>query len=120
MKIYSQEYKLAGSIDMIFINNDKTFTIYDWKRCKDITETSFGNKCSTTECISHLPDSNMWHYSLQTNIYKKILENDYDMTVSDMFLVCLHPSKSDYQVIKVPELNSEINDLFHLRKSQLL
>lgn len=119
MKVYNESLQLAGSIDMIFINPDNTYTIYDWKRCKDITKTSFGNKCSKTKCINHLPDSNFWHYSLQLNVYKKMLELGYDMKISEMYLVCLHPEKKNYEKIKVPDLPEEINNLFNLREKQI-
>tara|TARA_B110001450_G_C17668024_1_gene500586 strand:+ start:1402 stop:2268 length:867 start_codon:yes stop_codon:yes gene_type:complete len=120
MKIYNKELQLAGSIDMIFKNDDNTYSIYDWKRCKDITERSFGGKSSHTKCIEHIPDSNFWHYTLQLNTYKNILELDYDMMIKDMYLVCLHPNKSNYEVIKVPNLKTELDSLFNLRKSLLV
>ena len=79
--VYYEELKLSGSIDMIFENPDGTLQIYDWKRCKEIQhETNFG-KYATTPCISHLPDTNFWHYALQLNVYKTILEHKYGKQV---------------------------------------
>jgi len=120
-RIWNDDIKLAGSIDMIFEDrekNDGSLLIYDWKRCKNITKSSF-NKYSTTECISHIPDSNYWHYCLQLNIYKKILEDKYDKKISGMYLICLHPENknSNYERIKVVDLKDEINDLFEYHKS---
>jgi|NorSeaMetagenome_1021524.scaffolds.fasta_scaffold00331_3 hypothetical protein len=121
MKVYHDELKLAGSIDMIFEKDDGSgsLMIYDWKRCKDISKTSFGDKCSKTECIEHIPDSNFWHYTLQLNTYKKILEEKYDKNVSDLALICLHPNKKSYEVVKVPILENEITNLFNLRKDNI-
>jgi ATP-dependent exoDNAse (exonuclease V) beta subunit len=34
--VFYEEYKLSGSIDMVFENPDGTLQIYDWKRCKSI------------------------------------------------------------------------------------
>ena len=34
--IWDKDHKLAGSIDMIFENEDGTLSIYDWKRSKEI------------------------------------------------------------------------------------
>tara|TARA_Y100001935_G_C17222616_1_gene466094 strand:+ start:103 stop:870 length:768 start_codon:yes stop_codon:yes gene_type:complete len=118
--IYDKELKLAGSIDMVFKNEDGSISIYDWKRCKDIKKDNPWQSAKT-ECISHLPDSNYWHYSLQLNTYKAILESKYDIKVRDLYLVCLHPdNKSNtYEKIKVPILKKEIKSLFNLRKSQL-
>ncbi len=119
MKVYCQDLKLAGSIDMIFENDDGTLMIYDWKRCKEIKTTAFYNQTSTTECINHIPDCNFWQYSLQLNTYKGIIERDYGKVVSGMALVCFYPEMENYKVFKVPNLENEINELFALRKTQL-
>jgi hypothetical protein len=119
--VYYEELKLSGSIDMIFENPDGTLQIYDWKRCQEIKhETSF-NQYAVTSCISHLPDTNFWHYALQLNIYKLILESKYGKTVSDMYLVCLHPDNiyKTYERIKVPLLGKEINELVKVRVAEL-
>ena len=68
-----------------------------------------------------MPNSNFWHYSLQLNTYKAILEKNYDVTVKEMYLVCLHPENKNnsYQLFKVPDLQTEIQDLFNLRFEEL-
>lgn len=117
--IWHKELRFAGSIDMVYEKEDGTLMIYDWKRSKEIKKTSAFDKYSHTECINHLPDTNFWHYSLQLNTYKAILEAKYGKTVSDLYLVCLHPNNSSFQLIKVPDLKEEIKTLFELRKNQL-
>jgi hypothetical protein len=72
--IYDEDLKLAGSIDMVYENPDGSLMIYDWKRAKEISKTTGFKKYGKTECINHLPDTNFWHYSLQLNTYKAILE----------------------------------------------
>ena len=116
--IWDEALKLAGSIDMVFEDLDGSLLIYDWKRCKEIKK--FNNYDSAiTPCIEHLPDSNFWHYSLQLNTYKAIIEKNYGRTVSGLYLVCLHPNKDNYRRIKVPDLSEEISDLFKMREQQL-
>ena len=120
MMVYHEELRLSGSIDMIYEAPDGTLQIYDWKRCKEIKKTSpWGS--ALTECISHFPDTNYWHYTLQLNIYKLILEEKYGKTVTDLFIVCLHPNNKNksYQRIRVPILKDEIKDLVELRLNQL-
>lgn len=120
--IYDEDVKIAGSIDMVYLNkNDNTLNIYDWKRSKKITKESFGNKYSKTECINHIPDSNYFHYSLQLNIYKTILQNKYNVTIKDLYLVRLHPENKNnsFELIKVIDLSNEVNELFEYRKSLL-
>lgn len=122
--IFDEDVRLAGSIDMVFKasadeNDDDELYIYDWKRCKDIKKTSPFNEFSHTDCISHLPDTNYWHYALQLNTYKAILESKYNKKVTKLCLVCLHPNLSSYQLLTVPDLSNEIKELFALRKQQL-
>jgi hypothetical protein len=66
-----------------------------------------------TACIQHLPDTNFWHYSLQLNMYKMILETKYNKKVVGLFLVCLHPDNvyKKYDRIEVPFLEKEMKDL---------
>jgi|TARA_B100001094_G_C18192016_1_gene807942 ATP-dependent exoDNAse (exonuclease V) beta subunit len=112
--VYDKELKLAGSIDMLYENQDGTLDICDWKRCKEIKKHNPW-KSAKTDCINHLPDTNFWHYTLQLNTYKYLLEKNYGKTVKNMYLICLHPSKSSYIKYKVPYLPQEINDLMELR-----
>ena len=115
--VYYEEYKISGSIDMIFENPDGTLQIYDWKRCKEIEHESNFNKYALTPCISHLPDTKFWHYTLQLNTYRMILEQKYDKKVTDLYLVCLHPENvyKTYELIKVPFIDKEIADLMNYR-----
>ena len=118
--IWDDELKFAGSIDMTYINEDGTIDIYDWKRSVGIKkENRYQN--ALTKCIKHLPDSNYWHYCLQLNTYKALLEKNYGVKVRDMYLVCLHPNNenNNYQRIKVVNLQKEIKKLFRLREKML-
>lgn len=119
--IYHEDFKLSGSIDMIYENPDGTLQIYDWKRCKEIQhETNFG-KYALTTCISHLPDTNFWHYALQLNTYKMILEQKYGKKVTGLYLMCLHPDNvyKTYERIQVPFLDKEIDNLMKYRVEML-
>ena len=121
--VYDEDTKIAGSIDMIYRdlnnNNEEVLKIYDWKRSKEIKKTVPFMKYAQTECISHLPDTNFWHYSLQLNIYKAILEKNYGKKVSDLYLVCLHPDNKNHLLFKVPDLQDDVKALFEYRKEQL-
>lgn len=68
-----------------------------------------------------MPDSNFWHYALQLNTYKAIIERKYEKKVTDLFLVRLHPDaeEKNYELIKLPDLTKEINDLFEERKKEV-
>jgi hypothetical protein len=113
--VFNDDLKLAGSIDMVYENDDGTLMIYDWKRVQDITMVSAFNKYALTECISHFHDSNFWHYTLQLNTYKAILEAKYGKKVTELALVRLHPNSDNYELIRVPMITKEISNLFDER-----
>ena len=118
--IYDKELRMAGSIDMTFENEDGTIDIYDWKRSKEIKRTNPWES-SSTYCINFMPNSNFWHYSLQLNTYKAILEKNYGKKIRHMYLVRLHPNNPDatYVLYKVPNLDDSIKELFELRLKSL-
>ena len=117
-EVFHEELDLAGSIDMVFYNTktDK-LEIFDWKRSKEIKKGSYDNGFSP---LDHLPNSNFWHYSLQLNLYKYILEKKYDKTIGDLNLVILHPNHYTYRVINVPLLTNEIDSIVCQRQQKRL
>lgn len=112
--VYDSDNKLAGSIDMIFENENGNLEIYDWKRSKEVSKTNNWGKFSCHPQLEHLPDTNYWHYSLQLNIYKFILEKNYGKKVESMYLVVLHPDNKNgnYIRLKVSDLQKEIKNIF--------
>ena len=114
--VYDTELKFAGSIDMVYKmkeENDVDLIIYDWKRCKQIKDN---NQFETAyPPIGHVPNSNLWHYSLQLNIYKAILERNYGKNILEMYILWLHPSNKSYKTIKIPIMEKEINSIFSQR-----
>ena len=94
------------------------WTIEAALKAKNITRVNNFNKFALSPQICHLPDSNFWHYSLQLNTYKMILEEKYGKKISSLFLVRLHPDaeEKNYELIGLPDLTVEIRDLFSERK----
>jgi ATP-dependent exoDNAse (exonuclease V) beta subunit len=119
--VYNEDVKISGSIDMVYENPDGTLSIYDWKRSKNITRINNFNKFALPPQICHIPDSNFWHYALQLNTYKTILEEKYNKKIKDLFLVRLHPEaqEKNYELISLPDLSVEIKDLFLERKNNI-
>jgi hypothetical protein len=115
--VFHEEAQIAGSIDMVYshIIDDGSLMIYDWKRCREITKTNRAGKFATHPAIEHLPDTNFWHYALQLNIYKYILQTKYSKTITDLYLIVLHPDAQNYQRVKLPDLQTEVAELFEER-----
>jgi len=114
-EIYDEKYDLAGSIDMIFKNNDGTYSIYDWKRTKEIKMKNGYRKHGLHEMLNY-PDCNYIHYSLQLNIYKYMLETKYGLNIRDMYLVCCHPDYDKYKKIEVVDLQTEVQGILSKRE----
>ena len=115
--IYHEELKFAGSIDVSYIMPDGSLILGDWKRCKDIKKNNPWGKYAKTSMIDYIPDTNYWHYSLQLNMYRYILEEKYDKKVKKLFLICIHPDKDDYECITVPDMQNEIRSLLKISVS---
>lgn len=113
-QVFDEEYQLAGSIDMCFIDKNDEIMIIDWKRSKEIRkETDFSRKMKNP--ISHIEDTNYWHYALQLNLYKYILEKNYGKYISFMYVVKLHPNQIDFESFHIPDLTSELECLLNER-----
>lgn len=116
MLIYHEELRIAGSIDILFKNDDGTVSIYDWKRSNNLSSTSnCYNRYGLLPFMCHIPETKYWKYALQLNLYKFILESKYNFTVKDMFMVKMHPCEDNYVLFQIPDLSDEIEDLVEYR-----
>ena len=121
--IYHEEMKLCGSIDMVFKNRETgMYEIYDWKRVLQINDKPFyKDDMGLLPFLKETPNVNFWHYTMQLNIYKKVLESKYDMSISRMFLVVIHPENvfKTYFRLEVPDIQDKIHELFDYRYANL-
>jgi len=115
--IFDGDLDLAGQLDMLYKKDDGTYALYDWKRVKEIkTDNSYEKGLGK---LKHLPHCNYYHYSLQLNVYKRILEKRYDMKITEMILVVLHPDNDNYKLHEVFEMNMEIDYIFGHRHDEI-
>jgi CRISPR/Cas system-associated exonuclease Cas4 (RecB family) len=113
--VYYEELMISGSIDMVFRRkSDGKFVIYDWKRSKEIKSDNQYKKGLAP--LNHLPDTNYWHYTMQLNVYKWILETYYGLDVADLYLVILHPNQSSYQRMRLNIMTDEVEDMIECRR----
>jgi ATP-dependent exoDNAse (exonuclease V) beta subunit len=111
--VYDEVVKIAGSIDMVFEDGQGNIYIYDWKRTEELKEDNQYKKGVMP--LGHLPDTNYWHYCLQLNLYKYILEKNYDKKVKEMYLVCIHPKNETFIRKEVVGLEKDIELLMKIR-----
>lgn len=107
-RVFSPEMGLAGTIDYLTFDSNGNATIVDWKRSGKITERNPYRKGKGI--FSSFDDCNYNHYSIQLNIYKRILEtnyliNDYVPKVVEMKFVVFHPENDSYLEYKVPVID---------------
>ena len=117
LSVYSKSLNVAGQIDALFKQADGTFVIWDWKRSKFLR---YDSRSQMKEPLDHIPDANTWHYFIQLNIHRRILEEDYAVPVSAMYLGVFHPSRSQPLCVRVPFMDDEMQLLFGASRVQRL
>ena len=104
VKVYSVDLGVAGTIDLV-IKRGNTIILVDWKTNTEIRKDAFNKKTGILPPTSNVPDSNYWHYTLQLNLYKHILERDYGLKVDELILVHLREENFKHYIMPVvPEL----------------
>jgi len=122
-RIYHDDLKICGTIDIVYQNpEDGTLIIGDWKRVlqlKWFEQIAAFRSFSKVPGLEHLPDLNYWHYVLQLNMYKLILEQKYGKIVTGLYLFKFHPNTPTYETFQLPILNYEMDVLIRHRLNQL-
>jgi ATP-dependent exoDNAse (exonuclease V) beta subunit len=114
VKIFSIKLKLAGTIDGLYFNSDGSVSLLDWKTSEKIEKESYKGRVGIHNATKNIPDSNYWHYAIQLNLYKKILESEYDLKVSKLSLV--HLQDDSYYVFNIPFMEDTVNKMLEERK----
>ncbi|CAE7230693.1 ANKRD50 [Symbiodinium natans] len=112
-RIYADKEDIAGSIDFVGIRPDSTKVLVDWKRTSRMQHRhdAFGRFMQPP--VHNLPDCALWHYRLQLNIYRHILQQYYGEVVSDMYVVGTNPDNDPEPFVDcVPVLKEETHALF--------
>lgn len=90
--LYSDEYKIAGTADLIIEHNDDEFSVGDFKTNKKI---DFCNQWGQRmlDPISHLSDCNYNLYSLQLSLYAYLFSKINGKKCRKVFLMHLNDDK---------------------------
>lgn len=88
--IFHEDYGVAGQIDSIWVDRDTgLFHMVDWKVVQEMSEKNDYKEMGYPP-MQDFPNTNLYHYILQQNLYKHILETKYGFSVESMRLVQLH------------------------------
>lgn len=103
---------VCGMIDKLFYNTSKgCLQIWDYKTNKDISKfNKYGNRM--TNGLSSLYESEFNVYSLQTTIYKRIIERNTNLRLGDSYIVWLNENNENYKVIKLDYMERETDIIF--------
>lgn len=129
LRVYDLHYDLAGSIDGAFVecnewlaarreNRPPRLTLFDWKRTKRFDSKAFTGEMAAPP-LQCFPDTNLYKYTIQLNLYKRIIETNSPYTVDAMYLCRFHPSSETYEMRPVEVYAQEIDALLALRKAEL-
>ena len=116
--IFGEEENIAGSIDLTAQNPNGQLALIDWKRTSSLA-SKFSSPWTMLPPLDHVPDCAGWHYRLQLNIYRYIVEKYYGFEVAMMLVVCTHPDQQLRPFIDhVPRLDKEIEVVMSLRRDK--
>ena len=109
-RIYSDEYKYAGTSDNLFYNTlDKSIIISDYKTNKNLFKNFAGQ--TMLDPFEHLLDNPFNNYQVQLSLYQIPIE-DLGYKVSERWVVWLKPD-STFEKFEAMDFTSDLRQLFN-------
>lgn len=114
--VYDTGLNIAGTIDMVCQEPEGDYTIYDWKRSSKVVN-ALGQPIVEGFCGKRsfngisLPDTPFYHYCIQQNLYRYMLEAHYGVKVRAMNLVVLCVDYPSYVVVNVPKMDEVVQQI---------
>lgn len=107
-----KELMLCGMIDQIFWNEkQQCLQIWDWKTNTELHMNSkFNNKMKY--CLSDLDECEFNVYSLQLNIYKKIIERNTNLKFGSSHIVWFNENNPNYVLINCADYGDHVDNMF--------
>ena len=106
-------WRLAGRVAFIGKCSDG-YVLYDWKRRNGITD-KYGNAITEnafdqkgTNGLENIWDTPFWHYALQLNLYRAILEKNHHLKICSIYLIDISPQRDNFAKIPIPLLDNEL------------
>lgn len=113
-RLFDEKHYICGTVDCVLVNpnNPRELIVVDWKRSKGIVKQSpygeFGNNVLTAK----LSNCNFIHYSIQLNIYRKLIEDTYPMNVIEMYIININATTNKCEIFPVIRLDGLVNAIF--------
>jgi ATP-dependent exoDNAse (exonuclease V) beta subunit len=111
-RIFSKKWKLAGTIDALFLKDDKLY-ILDYKTNKDFKDDDHkdGKWEKLLDPFGDFYKNHHNEYSIQLCLYAAILEQ-WGIDIAGAYLVYIGPGDDDARLIKVKDMRPIIKDYF--------
>ena len=114
--VFDTELNIAGTIDLVCRGEHDDFIMYDWKRSSKVVDSQghpvvvgFAGKRSLNGI--DVPDTAFYHYCIQQNMYRYMLQRHYGVHVSAMNLVVLCPDYDSYRLVSVPVMDNLVEQV---------
>lgn len=113
--LMNDDYRIRGTADALFIDpKDGCLILADWKHSKEIKLENRYEK--GLEFLAHLDNCNYYHYCLQLNIYKFLIEKKTGLRVKKLLLVNIPPT-GGLQEWTIPDMKTEAFELIKRAKN---
>lgn len=103
-RLYDVNLRLAGTADLVVIDDARNCVIVDWKTTRKLYRTS-SKMCKVP--YDSMIDTNLTHYTLQLNYYRMMLERWYGVKVVLMLIVLLNPVNESFVCLNVDRVRVE-------------
>jgi hypothetical protein len=116
--VYDKESLIAGMLDMLFYNiKSKEFQIWDWKSNKDFTFEMKSRHLLND--LFMLEDCDLELYSLQLELYKRIIERNIPIKLGKSYIVWFSHNNPTYQIIDTKDRSYYIDVIINNRIAKL-
>lgn len=109
-KVFNLEYRIAGTIDAVFEDEQGQIVICDWKRAAKMRFDNPWRRAAPP--IQHLDDCDFIKYTLQLSLYRFLLRDRFPEREIQLQLVNFTDS---YREIPIANRETEIVKMLHLR-----
>jgi hypothetical protein len=127
LRLFDRDHKVAGSVDIIFRRvgaAENELVMGDFKRSQSIDHENKYNRPNMPKQmmkapLEHWHDSNLWHYTLQMNLYCVFIEKNTPYRITEMFLIVMHPNqKNGPQIVPIPDCRKEAMQVLECRAAR--
>lgn len=123
LPIGSDEYDIASCVDHLFYNKlTGGLVLVDYKTNSilkgyndDIKNRKYTKKMKIP--LNKIEDDSLHHYYIQLSIYKFLIEKYTGLKVDEMFIVYFSENIDNYEIIEIPYLKNEVEEILELRRA---